>query len=194
MKVLLLVIALTLLLLSRPRAVRFPRAVARMRSRERNGAGTLSAEMEPVVSAIRAGEVARVSAIARSKCTARSHSWPNERMWALDGVLFSVGCTHKRCFLGALGSWWGAPRWTPDTDLWALAAVHAISCATSHFEPRTYHRYFSPNTNRPHSIILGAFATAGVMELIFMVTTLNGIGANLQVVIYDPPSEHQVST
>ena len=151
----------TLLTVARPRARGFPRAVARMRQKERYGAGRLSDELADVIEHARARDYVRVRAAIRAKIRFGVHEWSEEKLWALDAAVISLGCTHRTCFVGALGSWWRMPHWTSATDLWALCGLHAVACALHYSHPSIYYRLFAPSASRPLSIPLGAFATSG---------------------------------
>ena len=75
------------LALSRPRARGLPRAVGRMRQKERHAAGRLSDEIGDVLDHLRSGEYARVRAALAAKARFGAHEWREERLWALDAAL-----------------------------------------------------------------------------------------------------------
>jgi hypothetical protein len=102
--------------------------------------------------------------------------WP-DGTWAADVALVSLGCTRKGCLIGALSLWWKPPNWPMEWDLYLLVAVHGYStfCPSA-----TYFRHFSPRARVPHSVLLGSVATRSTWGLLWVSSTLVGLGAELQ--------------
>lgn len=105
--------------------------------------------------------------------------WP-DGAWAADIAVVSLGCTRKGCLIGAGSLWWRPPSWPMEWDLYLLVAVHAYStfCPSA-----TYFRHFCPRARVPHSVLLGAVATRSTWGLLWVSSTLLGLGAELQQAI-----------
>lgn len=104
------------------------------------------------------------------------HRWPRGT-WAVDAAVVSLGCTRKGCLIGAGTLWWAPPSWPMEWDPYLLLAAHAYStfCPSA-----TYFRHFSPRSSVPHSVLLGAVATRSTWGLLWVGSTLVGLGAELQ--------------
>jgi len=98
-------------------------------------------------------------------------------LWAADAGIASLGCTPKGCLIGFATLWWRPPSWPRDYDVYMLAALHAYSafCPTD-----VYFRNFAPRLRRPHTVLLGAVATRSIWELMWVGSTLLGLGTELQ--------------
>mmetsp|Transcript_7707 Transcript_7707/g.22580 ORF Transcript_7707/g.22580 Transcript_7707/m.22580 type:complete len:280 (+) Transcript_7707:680-1519(+) len=107
------------------------------------------------------------------------HRWP-DGSWAADAALVSVGCTRKGCLLGVFGHWWRLATWPAEWDLGAIGAVHtyAALCGSD-----VYYRHFAPRARLPHTLLLGAFATRSVFELLWVGSTLYALGRPLQAAL-----------
>ena len=170
-----------LMLLSRPKADDWPAAVERMRRKERHGAGTLATSLEPA-RAVWASSEQRwhdIGMMAAQQFTFGSRAWPEEKLWAMDAVLLSAGCTHKKCFVGVLGSWRKLP--CAAIDLYILAAAHGSAIAVFyHFGPTVFYQHCAPRFSAPYTILTGAFATSSLFEMMWLTSTLFGLGHDLQ--------------
>ncbi|KAL1495614.1 hypothetical protein AB1Y20_016974 [Prymnesium parvum] len=166
------VAAAALLLLSRPQASDFPAAVQRIRRKEPHAAGRLSDELP--------SRLDQAYGAIKSKVSFGCRSSEEPRLWACDALLLSVGCVRRTCFVGALGSWWRLPSRSAAAERWLLCAAHIAAAATRLAAPSAYFRWFQPSLRRPASVLLAAFATSGLFELVWTVTTIEGEGADLQ--------------
>lgn len=166
--------------LTRPRASDWPEAVARMRRKDKLGAGTFDIASKPIREVWDTPERWRkLSAMVRERFYFGVERWPEDRLWALDAGLVSLGCTSKKCFVGVLGSWNGLPG--PQYDLYALAAAHGVACFVYHsYGPGTFYRYFAPLLSKPHTVLCGAFATSSAFEMLWLGSSLLGLGHELQ--------------
>ena len=171
-----------LLLLTRPLATSWPETVGRMRDKQPDAAGSLQQAIKPLQVALRDRQHRwqHMGDLARSQSRIGiSADDEDERIWAADAVLFTVGCTHKRCFLGVLGKW--RRMWSGRYDLYGLAAAHGAACLVANqYGPGYYHRLFSPRFSSPVSLVLGIFATSSPFELVWLSGSILGVGAELQ--------------
>ena len=172
-------VLLGLLVLTRPLASEWPAAVVRMRRKERFGAGTLGAALGPAKEAWGEARWQGLAELAAARCSFRHRSWPEERLWAYDLGLVTLGCTHKKCLLGILGRWNALPG--PAVDLWALTGLHGVSCLVMHqLGPEVFYSHFAPRMSEPHTLLLGGFASPSPFEVLWLGGTLLGLGPDLQ--------------
>lgn len=171
-----------LAVLTRPCSADWPAAVARMRRKERHGAGTMTLALEPVRAVWDTPERWQaLLAMARERFAFGIERFPEEErgLWALDSGVLTVACTKKRCYVGALGSWRKLPG--GEYDLYALAALHGFACLISHkYGPTVFFRHFAPRLVEPHTVLGGAFATSSPFEMLWLGSTLLGLGHELQ--------------
>eukprot|EP00967_Tisochrysis_lutea_P004052 scaffold4825_cov38-Tisochrysis_lutea.AAC.2 len=106
----------------------------------------------------------------------RMHQWA-DGSWALDAAIVSVGCTRRGCLIGLACLWWRLPSWPMEWDVYMLGAIHAYSTFCSN---EIYFRNFAPRLRAPHSILLGSVATRSMWELLWVGSTLLGLGSDLQ--------------
>ena len=156
-----------------------------MRRKERFGAGSLAAALEPAKAVWASPELAgperwaALGELAAERFRFGREQWAEERLWAADLGLLTVGCTHKKCFVGALGAWNSLPG--PDAELYALAAAHGAACLVMHqYGPNTFYEHFAPRFSKPHTLVAGGFATASPFEMLWLGGTLLGLGSGLQ--------------
>lgn len=174
----LVAVALTLLALVRPPSSAWPDAVERMRKKEKGAAGSLAGALIPARHVW--PDLAAVGALAMANWQVGTAEWPERGLWAADLGVATVACTRRACFVGVLGAWRRFPRWRAQHDLWVLLGAHGAACALAHLDLGAYHRHFTPRLKRPHSLLLGAFATASPFELLWFGSSLLGVGAELQ--------------
>ena len=166
-------------LLTRPLSSDWPTAVTRMRSKEPDAAGTFASALKPVRRAWRSSNYTALSGIVLSRCALGTHvSEEDPRVWAFDALLLTVGCTHRRCYVGILGKW----RAVPDAkyDLYALIAAHAAAVLLAYTDMGLYHRLCSPRLSAPHTLLTALFAASSPFELLWLVGSIMGLGPNLQ--------------
>jgi len=144
-------------------------------------AETLPSEVAKLRAVKRRGKVERDWTFkGHSGSLLKMHRWPDD-LWAADALIVSFGCTQRgTCFVGTLGKWWRLPKWMPKWDLWLLAGVHGTACACYMQSPMLYHQLFSPRASAPHTVLLGAFASSNPWELLWIGSTIVGLGQELQ--------------
>ena len=166
-------------LLTRPLSSEWPAAVTRMRNREPDAAGTLSRALKPVRRAWRASNYTGLSSMVVARCALGTHvSDEDPRVWAMDALLLTVGCTHRRCYVGILGKWRAVPG--AQYDLYALIAAHAAAVLLAYHDMRAYHRLCSPRLSAPHTLLTALFAASSPFELLWLVGSIMGLGPDLQ--------------
>ena len=167
-------------LVTRPRAEEWPVAVERMRRLQRAGAGSFSTALQPAREAFDSPKRwSALAALASNRLAFGFKEWPEAKLWAADVGVISIGCTHKRCFVGVAGSWHRVPG--PKADLYALVAMHGSALAVRYqYGPTAFFRHFSPRLSDPHTLLLGGFATSGEFEMLWLGSTLLGLGHELQ--------------
>ena len=159
------------LIAARPRAASFPSRIASLRAKQR----------QPTAYAQLSAEFAKKDSLL-SKFNVGFHEFGNATapLWVAEGAVASLGCTRRTCFVGAAGSWWQIPKWSKDTDVFVLAGLHALACATFHYDVAAYYRHFAPRWSRPQSLVLGIFGVPSPWELLWLITSLVNYGPELQ--------------
>jgi hypothetical protein len=177
----LIVPLLVLMVLTRPLASEWPGVVARLRRKDKAGYGSFSQAMEPVREAWNDVDERwdRLYALAAERYGVCTQRWDDQQLWATDASLFTVACTKKKCFVGALGVWRAVPG--PEIDLWALLGANGVACAVCYaYDVRTFYQIFSPRFSEPHTLLTSMFATSSPFELLWMYGTILGLGRSLQ--------------
>jgi hypothetical protein len=171
---------LYVMLVTRPRATDWPAAVAGMRRKERAAAGTFSTALEPAKEAWASpNRWAAMVELAAERASYGRLRWEEERLWSVDALFVSVGCTHKKCFVGLLGVWRPLPG--AKVDLYVLVAAHGIPCAVMHqYGPAAFYHAFSPRWSEPYTVLLGGFATSSPFEMVWLGSTIMGMGPEMQ--------------
>ena len=174
--------AIALCLLTRPLAEHWPATVTALRQKEPGAAGSFEVAMKPVHAAYKdkPNRWPRLRAMAWARCTIGIHTADDDaRVWSADALLFSIGCTHKKCYVGAYGKWHSLPG--AKYDLYALVGAHGAACLVSYvYGIGTFLRFFSPRFSAPYTIPLSLFATASPFELVWLSGSILGIGSGLQ--------------
>ena len=174
---------LVLMLLTRPLASEWPDTVARLRQREPGASGSFNVAIKPVKAAWKDEDLERIYEIARSRARVGFVSSDEDaRTWAVDALLLTLGCTHKRCYLGVYGAWHRLPD--QQLDLYAIVGAHGLAVLFSYnYGMTTFFRHFSPRFSAPHTIFLAMFATSSPFELIWLSSSLFSVGATIQRII-----------
>ena len=175
-----------LLITSRPPAASFPSRIASLRAKQRQPTAyaQLSAEFakkDSLLSKFNVGyhEFDEIAPTSGDSDAAPSAAAP-KTLWVAEIAVASLGCTRRTCFVGAAGSWWQIPKWSKDTDVFVLAGLHALACATFHYDVAAYYRHFAPRWSRPQSLLLGIFGVPSPWELLWLITSLVNYGPELQ--------------
>ena len=121
-----------------------------------------------------------IASIAQERLAISRHISPEDsRVYSYDAILFSVGCTHKKCFVGALGAWRAMPP--REVDLWIILALHGAACALAYQEGMAaFLRWCTPRFNAPHTLITGCFATPSPFQMLWLWGSVFGAGADMQ--------------
>ena len=174
------------LIAARPRAASFPSRIASLRAKQRQPTAyaQLSAEFakkDSLLSKFNVGfhEFDEAAPTSGDSDAAPSAAAP-KTLWVAEIAVASLGCTRRTCFVGAAGSWWQIPKWSKDTDVFVLAGLHALACATFHYDVAAYYRHFAPRWSRPQSLVLGIFGVPSPWELLWLITSLVNYGPELQ--------------
>ena len=195
----LLLAALVLVFASRPPAASWPAAVAKLRAEE----------VMPTAYAALAEELGELSLAALgAKVMVGERDLDAEDLWAADALLFSVGCSRKACFVGVLGSWWRLPQlvkeilneevtkprgaqyehhrvwvFSPHGQLCALGALAVLSYSLEYLNHELFDRLCTPSLRRPHTLLLGGFATKSPYEAIWIAVCVHNTGAEVQKIL-----------
>lgn len=178
--VLVLAPLLALALLTRPSAIDWPATVVKLRNKEKGATGSFAAAIKPVKAAWHARDYDTLASLAWSKLVIGFRADDEDgRIWAFDAVFATLGCTHRRCYLGVWGKWQRLPD--EKMDLYGLLGAHGLACAYSyHYGKIAFFRLFSPRMMEPHTLLFAMFATFDPFELVWLSSGILSLGADLQ--------------
>ena len=86
-------------------------------------------------------------------------------------------------YVGTLTGWWAVPLWVGWSrrgDLFIINALHMAAALLSTLRPLDFYWNFIPRLRRPHTVLLGAFATSSIFECVWVASSVMMFGGALQ--------------